>query len=478
MKLGLLFVLLLVCGVLSARPTKDYLASKDFRAAVNRIADAFNKPKVPRVTELSVTCGVCGILVNEIEGFVAENRTVQEIEDYLTSNLCNKLSGGLTYVCDLLVDQLPFLIEQFENTNSVSVICVNLKLCSAPFPNVTDPQPMPKYVINLDTPPIMRWTQICSNPQFKQIGQFLYNTVTKILPGGGAELESIGEDINNNYMSVEFAQEIQGCSKAMGVPYGWITLFNLGYEVTDACTSILAQTPDGKILHARNLDFWDGMGFTDSLKDMAVEIDWQRGGKTIFTTSSFAGFIGALSGIKRGAFSVTINTRFYPDGIGELFYEVIAAITEQGAQLVSLLTREVLTQDNDWQSALNDLSNTPLVADVYYTLAGVKSGEGAIISRNRTDAADVWILNAPSRWYEVITNYDHWTQPPWFDDRLDPANTVMDSIGQSAVTLDNMFTVLSTKPVFNLQTTYSILSCPATGEYRSYLRYCPYPCVE
>jgi len=210
---------------------------------------------------------------------------------------------------------------------------------------------------------------------------------------------------------------------------------------------------------------------------MAVEIDWQRGGKTIFTTSSFAGFIGALSGIKPGAFSVTINTRFYPDGIGELFYEVIAALMEQGATLVSLLTREVLTSDADFNTALNDLSNRPLVADVYYTLAGAKTGEGAIISRNRTDAADVWSLT-PTRWFEVITNYDHWNQPPWFDNRVDPANDVMASIGQSAISLDNMFKVLTTKPVFNLQTTYSILSCPATGEYRTYLRYCPYPCVE
>jgi len=53
------------------------------------------------------------------------------------------------------------------------------------------------------------------------------------------------------------------------VPVGWATLFNLGYEVSDACTSIVAQTTDGTIIHARNLDFWAGMGFTDSLKDMA-----------------------------------------------------------------------------------------------------------------------------------------------------------------------------------------------------------------
>lgn len=76
-------------------------------------------------------------------------------------------------------------------------------------------------------------------------------------------------------------------------------------------------------------------------------------------------------GFKNKAFSVTIDTRFYPDGIGELFYEVIAAITEKNASLVSFLTRSVLENENDYPSALQYLSNTELIADVYYILAGL-----------------------------------------------------------------------------------------------------------
>jgi len=300
-----------------------------------------------------------------------------------------------------------------------------------------------------------------------------------ILPGKGVELEYIGETINNNYFPTEYAQEIQGCAAALGIPYGWVSLFNLGYEATDACTSIVAETKDGKILHARNLDFWDGMGFTATLKDMAMQVDFQKGGKTLFTSTSFAGFVGVLSGFKSGAFSLTVDTRFYPDGVGELFYEIIEAITQRNASLITFLTRKVISSDNDFTSALADLSQGELIADVYYILAGIKSGEGAVISRNRTTAADVWMLNsAAGRWFEVETNYDHWEQPPWFDNRVDPANDAMNSIGQADITLDGMMDVISTKPVLNLQTTYSILSCPATGEFRSYTRYCPYPCVE
>jgi len=470
MRAVVLLVLLCAYAVLSAPVTPKL--RKDL-AKLNKHFKALNK-----VGDMTVECGLCGIVVNEIEGFVAENKTVQEIEDYLKQDLCNNLPSGLSYVCDIIIDALPILIYEIENTNSVSIICVNLGICQKPFSNYTDPQVIPKYVINLDLPPAKRWIEICSVPQYQQMAQYLYNTVINILPNKGVDIEELGEEINTKYFPTELAQEIQGCATVIGVPFGWVSLFNLGYEVSDACTSIVAQTPDGKILHGRNLDFWDGMGFTATLKLMAAEIDFQTGGKTLFTTTTFAGFVGALSGIKPGGFSVTIDTRFYPDGVGELFYEVIAALTERNASLVSFLTRQVLQHDNDFTTALADLSNDELVADVYYILAGAKAGEGAVISRNRTIAADVWMLNAPSRWFEVQTNYDHWTQPPWFDDRVDPANDAMNAIGQQAISLDGLFTVLTTKPIFNLQTTYTILSCPATGEYRAYTRYCPYPCVE
>jgi len=183
--------------------------------------------------------------------------------------------------------------------------------------------------------------------------------------------------------------------------------------------------------------------------------------------------------MKPNAFSITIDTRFYPEGITEFFYEVIAAITERNASLVSLLSREVFQYENDFNAALENLANGTLIADVYYIMAGTKPGEGVVISRNRENAADIWMLDASKgRWYEVQTNYDHWEQPPWFDNRVDPANNAMDAMGRSAATLDNMFKVLTVKPVLNIQTTYSILANPSNNTFYAYSRYCPYPCVE
>lgn len=88
-----------------------------------------------------------------------------------------------------------------------------------------------------------------------------------MLAYGGVNIEAAGEFINS-MITPEYALEIQGCAKQLGIPYGWLTWFNLGYEIQDDCTSIVAQTNDGKILHARNMDFGLGVGFSSTLKDL------------------------------------------------------------------------------------------------------------------------------------------------------------------------------------------------------------------
>jgi len=357
---------------------------------------------------------------------------------------------------------------------------MELGFCEIPFVPYPDPKAVPTYVVNLDLAPEKRFTQICANPVYQQTAQFLVNAVDAFLSalGGGYMLNEIGVLLNQFYFPDEYAKEIEGCATSLGIPLGWATLFNIGYEVSDACTSIVAQTTDGTIIHGRNLDFWAGMGFTDSLKDMTYIADFQTKGKTLFKTTTFAGFSGALSGIRPGAFSVTIDTRFYRQGIWDMFYEIVSAIEEKNATLVSFLSRDVLSRRNSFETALMDLSDDTLIADVYYILAGTKAGQGAVISRNRMNATDVWRLNSPSQWYVIETNYDHWEQPPWFDDRVVPAEKALAAIGQAGITMSGLFNVLSTKPVFNIQTTYTIMSVPKNGTYMSWTRWCPYPCVE
>jgi len=53
--------------------------------------------------------------------------------------------------------------------------------------------------------------------------------------------------------------------------------------------------------------------------------------------------IGALSGQKPGAFSVTINTRFYPGGIMQLFDQAIFALENKGTPIYVWINSLIIT---------------------------------------------------------------------------------------------------------------------------------------
>lgn len=422
-------------------------------------------------------CILCGIVVNEIQGMAAENISEADIEKFLKNSTCTIIPGPVRIFCDDMVKLIPEIINNLNNKYPVSTVCVEHGYCAQPFTDLPDPQPVPTYVIDLDLPPNQRWTEICSNASYKAVMSDLLDALEDFLDNSSL-INDLGKLINNHYFPQEYALELQGCAAAMGVEYGWLSLVNLGYEVTEACTSIVAQTVNGKIYHVRNMDFWDGIWLTDHLKNLTITIDYQKGGKTLFYATSFAGYVGVLSGMKPGAFSISINTRYYPQhGLKNYLEQIIAAVMEKNNSLVSFLSREVMTNENDWAAAVENLSNGPLIADVYYTVGGVSTNEGAVISRNRLNATDVWVLNA-SHWYEVQTNYDHWKQPPWFDDRVIPAEDAMNALGQANVDLTGLFKVLSVKPVLNLQSTFTMLTSAEDGTYTSLTRWCPYPCAE
>jgi len=270
--------------------------------------------------DITFECALCALVVNEIEALLAENLTQSEIEDFLQQNVCSQMSGAVKEVCLDFVNYVGVVIDNLEQHETVSVICMDLEFCETPFDNKTDLTAIPKYSLNLDLPATQRWNKICSEPNFQSLVQYIVQTLQTIFPDNGATLLEIGRMIHG-YFPSDKADELTGCSNALGVDFGFMTILNLGYELSDACTSIVAQTVDGTPLHARNLDFWDGMGFTNTLRNLTLQVEVSKGGHVVYSAVTFPGYIGVLSGYKNGAFAGSINTRFYPDGLWELFYE-------------------------------------------------------------------------------------------------------------------------------------------------------------
>ena len=57
-----------------------------------------------------------------------------------------------------------------------------------------------------------------------------------------------------------YGDEMKGISLVTGVPLGEIVLYNIFYEVSSFCTSVVGQDQNGTIFHGRNLDFGGFMG--------------------------------------------------------------------------------------------------------------------------------------------------------------------------------------------------------------------------
>ncbi|PNI34755.1 ASAH1 isoform 3 [Pan troglodytes] len=319
--------------------------------------------------------------------------------------------------------------------------------------------PVPWYTINLDLPPYKRWHELMLDkaPMPGLLGNF---------PG-------------------PFEEEMKGIAAVTDIPLGEIISFNIFYELFTICTSIVAEDKKGHLIHGRNMDFGVFLGWninndtwviTEQLKPLTVNLDFQRNNKTVFKASSFAGYVGMLTGFKPGLFSLSLNERFSINGgyLGILEW----ILGKKDAMWIGFLTRTVLENSTSYEEAKNLLTKTKILAPAYFILGGNQSGEGCVITRDRKESLDVYELDAKQgRWYVVQTNYDRWKHPFFLDDRRTPAKMCLNRTSQENISFETMYDVLSTKPVLNKLTVYTTLIDVTKGQFETYLRDCPDPCI-
>lgn len=316
-------------------------------------------------------------------------------------------------------------------------------------------RPPKKYVVNLDLPEEQRWTQIVLDHQ--EVVKDVHIVLRKYFPEELIPLvEAIAVDIDQ-YLHPPYAGEMRGIAKVLNASLGDIVFFNLLYDVTAYCTSIVSQDSSGQIWHSRNLDY----GFTDMLKNITVAVDFQKGGKTVYNVVTFVGYIGVLTGQKPHGFTITVDERDQ----GNALLNLLVGLLDKSVVPVSFLVRDAIAKSPNYTAAVDLLAYTPTAAPVYVIIAGVKPVEGAVISKRRLGPDDIWAIDpANGRWFEVETNYDHWLPPPTTDDRRDPANKAMKAMGQSNISVQSLFNVMSTQPVLNNKTTYTIAMSAAKPE--------------
>lgn len=85
-----------------------------------------------------------------------------------------------------------------------------------------------------------------------------------------------------------------------------------------------------------------------------------------------------------------------------------------------------------YDEAAASLQGIKLIGPGYIILGGAKSGEGVIITREEEKNLQPLFLADKIKnqtFFILQTNYDHWVQPPFFDDRRGPGIACMEELG-------------------------------------------------
>jgi len=324
----------------------------------------------------------------------------------------------------------------------------------------------PKYVLNLNLPPDQRWSEIVT-PHTDAIAKTISVLETWIpspLRSTFLEIVSfVGSRVDSDLG--DYGQELRGIAQSVGVDLGDVVALNLAYELSALCTSIVTPTETGTLLHGRNLDFGDGSQFTQQLQNLTIQVEFQLDGQVVFESATYAGYVGILTGMKPQMFSVTVNTRYSTNP-----FENFIEAWNKNASIISFLVRDVLTNLNSFQDAVNALSNSVLVAPVYYTVGGASENEGVVLTRNWYELLNAAQLSLPSQWYQVQTNWDTWDTPLWWDTRRAKAIEVLNSVGRQNLSYSTLFEVLSTPPVLNNHTTYTAIMSASQSYFAVQIR--------
>jgi hypothetical protein len=231
------------------------------------------------------------------------------------------------------------------------------------------------------------------------------------------------------------------------------------------CTSIVAQRADGHVVHGRNLD-WN---LPESVRAIMVDIDFVKGGKKLFRASGSPGVAGTLHGLSHagGGWSVTIDARGKG---GKLLVNMLQSLLVHSMTPTQHM-RQVLEEATGYEDAVQRLSASPQIDMNYFIVAGAAPAEGAVITRGREKAVDVWRIDPKqpdgNGWYRLQTNYDHWNPAPVADDRRTPGVQMMNAVGRAGMSAQSMFGVINTWPVFNYHTDFSVVIVPSEGLYNS-----------
>ncbi|GMS96446.1 hypothetical protein PENTCL1PPCAC_18621 [Pristionchus entomophagus] len=280
-----------------------------------------------------------------------------------------------------------------------------------------------------------------------------------------------------------YRTEIKALADLTGIPVEQLSLLNLFYEISKACTSLVAVDPNGKVIHARNQDFgflflwnieqhtWE---LTRTLKDIVIQCEFHRDGKLLFKAVTFAGHLGILTAVRPGQFSLSMNSKF--GSSVETMAHFFDVGLDPNQQFAVYACRDMLTNCATFEEAKDYIEKVQLLAGAYFIMGSATGGMVVTRAYNETMHEAVIDTTQKNGWYVLQTNYDWNSNDIYLDDRTIPGNKCMQQLGRKRVTKEGIFQVLSSKTNLNKATVYTSVMEVESGNFYTFKQDCKDPC--
>lgn len=317
---------------------------------------------------------------------------------------------------------------------------------------------VPVHDIDLAAPEADRWALTIR--QDRAVARRLAQQALADMPGSGI----LGWLMGNLYglSGGRYVDEIKAWAPALDLSEGEGTLVQCSYEMSHlggylfGCTAGVLQSKHLGMVHVRSMDW--------PLRSLgaATRVFRFHQGKREFIAVGIAGFVGVLSGMVPGAYSVTINWAPPSERPGFDFGP-------------AFLLREVLETCDTYEEAVKELKGMPLSAPVFFTVCGATAGQACVIERTRADAAVRKFTSS------VLVQANHHVSRKFVDlnehfaeveNSQDRARVLEQELLErvNVKSLDEVADSLDAEPVCNEDSHQQMVFCPGAGEYKVWRR--------
>lgn len=330
---------------------------------------------------------------------------------------------------------------------------------------------VPNFDISLDLPPEQRWVNVANQYKAELIAMqaALIPTLDQHL-GASKQLFLQHATFDSDYEA-----ELKGIAATVGHPN--VTVDNLKsmnmlYEMQSPtyCSAVLWATPNGTVLHGRNMDYALHFTLPDgrvlNWPDVTFQASFLKGGQLLSKQVHWPGQIGIATAMRIGGWSFQQNTRTSAND-----WHANLASAQQGGLLFGLAARRILETSPDFKTAVNSIYNTKFMAPMYFIMSGTGPFEGVVITVDRLGqhqpSTPAIQTVAPQAWHLVQTNDDLLGQAA--DQRRPLANSLLRITNQNEASTDAMMQFMHTTYLFNELTVFSTVMVPATGFFQTRL---------